>query len=146
MAQPNLAPIYTKAGSMGADGGTTLSSPITAAANDFTGAGANNVLVFTADATNGSFIQRLRFKACGTNVATVARIFINNGSSNTTSTNNSFIGEIALAATTASATATTGADIDYPLNFALPPGFRLYVGLGTAVAGGWDVTPIAGSY
>lgn len=69
----NTDPIYSKKGRV--EG----SSVLTAAANDYTGNGINNVIVFEADTTNGSFIQRLRFKALGTNVATVARIFINNG-------------------------------------------------------------------
>lgn len=122
-----------------------MSAGITAAAADYDGTGANNVLAFTADPTSGSFIQRLRFKAKGTNVATVARIYINNGSANTSAANNSFYGEISLPATTASATAAT-VDIDYPLNIALDPGFRIYVGLGTAVSAGWVVTPIGGKY
>lgn len=121
-----------------------MNALITAAANDYTGASANNSLVFTASA-NGSFVQRLRFKAGGTNVATVARIYLNNGAVNTTATNNEFYGEQALPATTAIATTST-VDVDYPLNFAIPAGFKIYVGLGTAVAAGWVVTPIAGNY
>ena len=35
--------------------------------------------VFTADSTNGSYLSTLSFRAAGTNVATVARVFINNG-------------------------------------------------------------------
>ena len=145
MALGNNDPIYSRVGCTCIDTTTGMGAAITAAAADYTGAGASNQLVFTADASNGSFIQRLRFKALGTNVATVARIFINNGSANTTATNNSFYGEISLPSTSASATAAT-VDIDYPLNFALDPGFKLYVGLGTAVAAGWKVTPIAGKY
>lgn len=141
----NNDPIYTKAGVLAANDTTGMGSAITAAAADYTGAGANNSLVFTADASNGGFIQRLRFKALGTNVASVARIFINNGAVNTTATNNSFYGELSLPATTASATAAT-IDLDYPMNYAMQPGFRIYVGLGTAVAAGWKVTPIAGRY
>lgn len=140
----NTDPIYSIAANLGNNASTGMNALITAAANDYTGAGANNSLVFTAGA-NGSFIQRLRFKAGGTNIATVARIFINNGSANTTATNNEFYGELSLPATTASATAST-ADFDYPLNFALPAGWKIYVGLGTTVAAGWVVTPIAGSY
>lgn len=139
------APIFSANGQVANNNATGMNQPITAAANDFTGAGANNSLVFTAD-VNGSFLQRLRFKAAGTNVATVARIFVNNGSTPTTAANNTLIGDISLPATTASAVASTGPDIDYPLNIALPPNFRVYVGLGTAVAGGWFVTPIAGDF
>jgi len=141
----NIDPIFSRQGDVTEDGTTGMGALITAAANDYTGAGANNVLAFTADATNGGYIQRLRFKAGGTNVATVMRIFLNNGSANTTAANNVFFGEIALPVTTASATAGTP-DVDYPMNIALPPGFRVYVGLGTAVAAGWVVTPVAGKY
>lgn len=141
----NNDPIFSRVGDVTSDSTTGMGASVTAAANDYTGAGANNILVFTADNLNGGFISRLRFKALGTNVATVARIFINNGAANTTATNNSFYGECGLPATTASATAATP-DIDYPMTFALPPGFRIYIGLATAVAAGWKVTPIAGKY
>lgn len=141
----NNDPIYSRQGAVANNGTTGMNALVTAAANDFTGAGANNSLIFTADATNGSFVQRIRFKAGGTNVASVARIFINNGSTNGTATNNVFYGEVTLPATTAIATAAT-VDIDYPMNIALPAGFRLYFGLGTAVSTGWVATVIAGNY
>lgn len=141
----NLDPIYSKAGVLSSDAATAMGAVLTAAAADYTGIGANNILAFTADATNGGFIQRLRVKPLGTNVASVLRIFINNGAVNTTATNNSFYGELSLPATTANAAA-ANIDLDYPLNFALQPGYRIYVGLGTAVAAGWKITPIAGKY
>jgi hypothetical protein len=141
----NAAPIYSKDGEVANNGTTGMNALVTLAANDYTGAGANNSLIFTADATNGSFVQRIRFKAGGTNIASVARIFLNNGAAPTTATNNVFYGEVSLPATTAIATAAT-IEIDYPLNFALPPGFRIYFGLGTAVAAGWVATVIAGNY
>ena len=135
----NTAPVYSRLGAIG------LTTGITGAANTYDGAGANDTLVFTGDATNGNFVQRLRFKAKGTNTASVARVYINNGLTNGTAANNTFYGEVSLPATTATATAAT-VDIDYPLNFALPPGYRIYVGLGTAVATGWTVTTIGGVY
>ena len=141
----NLDPIYSRRGQVSNNGTTGMNQLVTAAANDYTGISANNSLIFTADATNGSFVQRIRFKAGGTNVATVARIYINNGSIATTAANNVFYAEISLPATTAIATAAT-IDLDYPLNFALQLGFRLYFGLGTAVAAGWVATVIAGDY
>ena len=141
----NTTPIYSGAGDVSRDSTTGMNQLVTAAANDYTGAGANNSLIFTADATDGSFVQRIRFKAGGTNVASVARIFLNNGSANTSAGNNVFYGEISLPATTAIATAAT-IEIDYPLNFALPAGFRIYFGLGTAVSAGWVATVIAGKY
>ena len=135
----NNDPIYSRTGAIG------LNTGITSAQNTYDGAGANDTLVFSADATNGSYVQRLRFKAKGTNVASVARIYINNGSTNGTAANNTFYGEISLPATTAAAAAAT-VDIDYPMNLPLPAGYKIYVGLGTAVAAGWVVTTVAGHY
>lgn len=250
----NNAPIFSKVGAI--TRGITLKT----AANDYTGISPYNRLVFEADSTNGSFLQRLRFKPLGTNVATVARIFYGDGEGNenfatapaapsgtpsssggtmlsgtyyaqviaidaagqqsvigtissgvavtgptgsiawswtavngavsyrlyvgsinvsgtqnhyfasatnsftqtvmhwitgTTSTtsryddplvgNLKFYGELSLPATTISATAAL-VDIDYPMGFAVPPGGHIYVGLGTTVAAGWSVMPIAGNY
>ena len=137
----NASPIYSRVGAI------SLGSAITAVVTDYTGAGTNNVVAFTADATNGGFIQRIRFKAAGTNAVAVARIYLNNGSANTTATNNTFYGEISLPATTASTTAAT-VDVDYPLNIALPPGYRIVIGISatTTLASGWVPTVIAGAY
>ena len=74
-----------------------------------------------------------------------ARIYINNGSANGTASNNTFYDEVSLPATTAVANAATQA-IDAMLNIPLPPGYKIYVGLGTAVAAGWVVTTVAGNY
>jgi len=243
----NGDPIYSRLADF-QSGGT-----FTAAANDYTGQNINNNVIYTADATNGSYIQKLRFKSLGTNVATVCRLYINNGAlrlatvisavsgtptgtpsgsggalqsgnffakivaidayggqtaastetasvavtgptgsitwnwtavtgassykiyvgpvtggqaSYFTSTTNSYVqtttigqrdslngsilnnffyGEVSLPATTASATVAT-ADIDYPMNIPINPGYRLLGGLATAVAAGWHVTVVAGVY
>lgn len=246
----NTSPIYSRLGDV--QGGDIL----TTQAADFTGQGIQNVVVYTADETNGGFIQRVRFKAVasGANVATVARIYYNNGASRligqagapgtpggtpstsggtllsgtyfakvvaidgyggksaasvqsasvavtgptgsiawtwtastngpasyriyvgpvtdgqlsyftstvnsytqqtmvgirdnitaAVSNNNVLIGELSLPAT-ATSTAVATVDIDYPLNFALPPGGRILVGIGTTVATGWLVTGIGGEY
>ena len=140
----NTTPIFSRIGAIGLNAGATIG---TAVVTDYNGTGANNAVIFTADASNGGFIQRLRFKALGTNAASVARIYFNNGSVNTTAANNTFYGEVSLPATTAILTAAT-VDVDYPLNVALPPGHRIVVGISatTALASGWSVTTIAGSY
>lgn len=144
MALPNNDPIFSRSAAIGLNAGATLG---TAIVSDYNGTGANNAVVFTADATNGGFVQRIRFKALGTNAASVARIYINNGSTNTTAANNSFYGEISLPATTASTTAATP-DVDYPINFPLPAGYRIVIGISAAanLASGWAVTTIAGAY
>ena len=76
----NTAPIFSKLGSI--EGGAVL----TTAAADYNGTSVNNQFIYDADAVNGGFIQKLRFKAMGTNVASVARIYVNNGNLNQTST------------------------------------------------------------
>ena len=141
----NVDPIFSRVGSCSNNNGTGMNQLILTAAADYTGISANNSLIFTADATNGSFVQGIRFKSGGTNVASVARIYINNGSVNTTAANNGFLGEVTLPATTAIATAATS-EIWFPINMALDPAFRIYFGLGTTVAAGWVASVVAGRY
>jgi hypothetical protein len=93
----------------------------------------------------GNFIQKLVVKALGSNVASVLRVFINNGSANTTAANNALIAEATLPATTASNAAAL-VNIEIPLNLALPPGYRINCTLGTAVSAGWMVSAIGGQY
>lgn len=135
----NTAPIFSALGDIewGASGITAANT-----ARDGIGTVLN---VFTADATNGGFVQRIRFRSAGTNVATVARVFINNGSTNTTPSNNILWDEITLAATTASEVSALSV-YELPLNFALPPGYKLNVTIGTAVVAGYFVTVIGGKY
>lgn len=140
----NTSPIYTLTPDVSANGGTTMGTTLTTATGDYTGVSGNHVLEHTAGA-NGSYVRKLRFKPIGTNVATVARIYLNNGSTNGTGSNNSFFGEISLPATTATNTAAT-VEIDYPMEIALPASFRIYVGLATTVAAGWNCVCVAGQY
>jgi hypothetical protein len=102
-------------------------------------------LAFTADATNGGYVQKIRFRALGTNVATVARVWINNGSTTGTAANNTLFDEITLAATTLSQTSALSI-YELPINLAMPPGYKIYVTLGTAVVAGYDAIVVAGKY
>lgn len=72
----NSDPVYSRRGAI------TRAVLLKTAAADYFGVSEFNKEVFTADTVNGSYIQRLRFKAMGTNVASVARIYLNNGGSN----------------------------------------------------------------
>ena len=101
--------------------------------------------VFTADATNGGFVQKLLARAIGTNVATVLRVFANNGAVNTTAANNALVAEYTLPATTLSEVA---AQPDYvvPINLALPAGYKLNCTIGTTVAAGYMLTAVGGKY
>lgn len=102
-------------------------------------------LIFTADATNGGYVQKLRFRSLGTNAATVARVWINNGATIATAANNILWDEASLAISTVSQTSAL-ALYELPLNVALPAGYKLYITLGTVVAAGYDCIAIAGKY
>ena len=150
----NINPIYSKAPALSSPA-TGIQILLTAAmtqATAFDGTDANAKLAFTADATNGGYVQKVRFKPYNTagstaSTATVARIFINNGSTNATASNNTYYADISLPAYTHTAVAGT-VEVDYPLNIALPAGYKLYVGLATAPGStnGWAATVIAGTY
>ena len=65
-------------------------------------------------------LSSITFRAAGTNTATVGRVFINNGQTNATASNNILYNEITLTATTLSEVAST-ANYVLPMNIALPP-------------------------
>lgn len=141
----NASPVFGRRGQASKAQDTTFPATLTSAAVGYDGTAAENTLVFTAEAMNGSWVSSIRFKAIGTNTASVARIYLNNASTNGTASNNLFIGECSLPGTTAILTAAT-AEIEYPINRAINAGFRIYVGLGTAVAAGWVPSVVAEDY
>lgn len=145
MASPNIYPLYTVTADVANDGSTAFAATILTATADYTGISANHKKVFTAGA-NGSYIRKIRFRPLGTNAVTVARIYLNNGATQATATNNSPFGALALPATTASNTVADGPDIDYVMEIAIPNGFTVWVGLATTVAAGWACTAIGGKY
>lgn len=103
--------------------------------------------VFTAG-VNGSYVQKIRFRHQSNNsnnVATVARVFINNGSTTGTVANNTIWDEVTIAANTASQVAAS-TNYELPLNFALPAGYIIYCTLGTGVVSGIQATVIGGDY
>lgn len=101
--------------------------------------------IFTADATDGSRLDFIKVRALGTNVATVVRLWVNNGSATTTAANNALYLERTLSATTVSETAEQP-DIILPLNVSLSLGYRIYATFGTAVAAGFHLTGVGGDY
>lgn len=140
MASANTAPIYSGQPDVGNIIGGTTGNTTT---GDLSGAGV--VLGYTADATNGSYIRRIRFAPLGTNVATVVRIWLNNGSTNATAANNTLIGELTLAATTVNQVAAQAIP-EFYVNEAIPPSWRVYFSFGTATAAGFNCTTFAGKY
>ncbi len=117
------------------------------------GTDADVQLVATAEATDGSFITKLVLQPRSTSGSTTtsaaaARVYINNGSTVGTGTNNVLYKELSLAAIAVNTAATTAAlGYELPLNLQLKAGYRLYVGI-TAMAANtnWDVTAVYGDY
>lgn len=146
MTTPNTTPIFPKTPKVA---WATLTTANTAK----NGTGTVGI-VFTAG-TYGARIDQIKVRALGTNVATVMRFFVNNGSDNTVATNNSLIHEVTIAATTLSevaALADNNIMIDkntgekaVPIPY-LPPNHRLIVTIGTTVASGLQVTVHGGDY
>lgn len=101
-------------------------------------------LIFTAGA-DGAFINSIVGQPHGTNVASLARVFINNGSTTATASNNTYFSQIGLPAITNSETAEVP-NVSLPLNIGLPPGYRIYITLATAVAAGWQFSAVGGDY
>ncbi len=135
----NTSPIFSVQGDI-----QWVSAAITAA-NTTTDLTSGTIYPIFTGGTNGSYVQKIRFRHLGTNVATVARVWINNGSTTGTAANNTLWDEITLAANTLSQVA-AAINYELPLGFALPAGDIIYVTLGTAVAAGFRVTVIGGDY
>ena len=134
----NTDPIYSKVGDI--QWGTPSATQNQAA--DGTG---TVTTVFTADATNGGFVSYIKAKPLGTSVVSALRIFINNGSTNATAANNTLVGELTLPAQTFVNNA-ANIEVMYPLNIALPPGYKINVAITTTVANSWAVTGIGGKF
>jgi hypothetical protein len=102
------------------------------------------VLVYTAG-VNGSRIDNIKVRSTGTAVATVLRVFVNNGATNATATNNSLFTEATIAATTLSEVAAL-ADNVITMGISLPATYRVYVTIGTTVAAALQVSGQGGDY
>lgn len=122
----------------------TLPTLITTAntAKDGTG---TVVQVSEVAGANAAFCTEITALPIGTNTASVLRIFLNNGSTNTTAANNILWKEVSLPATTLSEVAAQ-TPVTIPINQAIPIGYRLYATIGTTVAAGWRVIALTGDY
>jgi hypothetical protein len=118
-------------------------------------AGAAYDLGFTADATNGGYVQSITIRpgavggvgggGGGTN-ATIVRLWANNGGAITTSANNALIGEVAIPPITASIAAANMGH-EFPVFRAYPPGYKLYATFTVAQTNSWmDIVVWAGKY
>jgi hypothetical protein len=147
----NIDPVYSKTGRHGNGGTSTTFRAATSTANTaFNGTGTLDTDIwaaFTADATNGSFLRSIvaKITSTGVGVASVLRLYINNGSTNATATNNALYKELSLPAITATQTAATP-DFEIPCNIMLPAGYRILFTFGTAPVNTWMVYGIGGDY
>lgn len=94
------------------------------------GTDANVKTVFIAGA-NGSRIDEVYMVLSATNLATVVRFWVNNGSSASVATNNTLVHEESFPANTLSQTAASTYNVWRP-NLVLPSGYKLLVAAGTA--------------
>jgi len=101
--------------------------------------------IFTGKAVDGSRLDFIKVRALGTNVQTVVRVWINNGSATGTAANNVLYLDRTLSSTTVSQTSELP-DIILPLNISIPAGYRIYATFGTAVAAGFHLTAVGGDY
>lgn len=123
-----------------------LGTPVAAVTANTTKDGTSGTLypLFTAGA-DGARLDYIKARAKGTNVATVLRIFLNNGSTTATAANNSLFMERTIAATGASEVAEL-ADVYVPLDISLPAGWTVFCTIGTAVSAGIQLTAVGGNY
>jgi hypothetical protein len=145
----NASPQFTKNGAIG-------SVLITAANTSSQGAGTIGTDIFlvdTADATNGSFVDTLRFiptaTAPTTTTATVARVFLSSVPSGATTSANTFlVAEVTLPAIAADNATTAVFPFDVPLNLRVPAGWTILVTTHAAPAANsaWRALVIGGDY
>jgi hypothetical protein len=142
----NTSPIYSIVGatdSVATNNSGLVVGPTANTAQDGSG---TLYKAFTAG-TNGSYIQKMRFRPVGSPAATVCRVFIS--SSSTTGVTSTWLyDEITLPAVTVSQTAATSV-YELPLNFAIDPSYLLYVTFGTSTGStgtGYSIVTIAGDY
>jgi hypothetical protein len=133
----NTSPIFALTPNIG------FSGNLTSATNNYDGT-SGTTLTYTSG-TNGSYVRMLTAEAAGTNAATTVRVFINNGATVGTATNNLLFVQMSLPATTASSLSAT-VHIELPLNIQLPAGYKVYVLLSFAVAAGWNFAIHGGDY
>lgn len=147
MAQ-NTNPIFplTPVNSWVSGAAATSGTPgLTANTTKDLSSGTNYGPIFTGKAVDGSRLDFIKVRPLGTNVATVIRVWINNGSATTTAANNALYLERTLNSTSVSETA-ENSDIILPLNISLPAGYRIYATFGTVVAAGFHLTAVGGDY
>lgn len=152
MTIPNTQPIYTAHPDVEAN--TTLISAVNASLYNAAGTiGTDIYTLFTADATNGGFVQRVRFQyvanATTASNPCVLRLFISNKTSGATTDADTWFYESVVIPQIGALTTTAGnVFYEIPLNFGLPPSYTLLAKITVAqpASCGFVATVIAGNY
>lgn len=148
----NTAPIFSQ---LSAVSGSSLITTAASVVYDISGTiGTDIYLAYTSDATNGGFVQRVRFKyvasATTTSVATVMRVWISTVSTGTPTlgTQAWFWDEIALPATGALTTTTISSNYEIQFGFAFPPAYSILckTTVSQSASTGWQAIVVAGKY
>lgn len=149
----NTAPIYTNVPQRT---GSIWTSSLTAnTKSDGTGTiGTDMVLAFTADATDGSRVERLRFMPCASTAATattatVLRVYISTVSSGSTTRADTILwAEVACPSTTADQTTVAVNPIEVPFGISLPAGNTILWSMHHSAAANtsWGCSAIGGAY
>jgi hypothetical protein len=112
-------------------------------------AGTAMALVYTVGA-NGGKVDKIVVRPSGTagatpsgaSAATRLAVWVNNGGANTTAANNALVADATIAAFTPSAVASVPG-YEIPLNLTLPAGYKIYVGIATAIGGTNDALAVS---
>lgn len=147
----NSDPIYSRAGQIQS---SALIAAVNAVLYNAAGTiGTDVYIIWTADATNGGYLQRVRVKyvmnATTTSVACVMKFFLTAASSGAvTDATSWFVDEIAIPATGALTTTATNPTYEVPFNMPVPAGWSLVAKITVAqpANGGFIATAIGGKY
>jgi hypothetical protein len=107
--------------------------------------GTGTTAVLLTGGANGSKITKLRLFHLGTNIATVVRFFINNGSASSTPANNMLIHEETMAANSLSQVAAS-VPIEIAVDIPIAAGYKVLVTIGTSIASGIAVSADGGDF
>lgn len=123
----------------------TVTSPLKLTFTVDSGATTPATGTISAAPINGTLIEKVVFQPLGSNVATAARVFLNNGEDPTTAANNTYLKDVTLPGTTLDEAASLP-QVEMGLGIVIPPFHRLTCTIGTTVAAGISVWVEAGNY
>jgi len=149
----NTDPIYSKIGDV-QEAAAALIQAVNASLYNAAGTiGTDVYKIWTADATNGGYLQKIRVKYCAnattTSVACVMKFFVTAAASGATTDANCFlIDEIAIPATGVLTAIATNPSYDVPMGFALPAGWSIVAKITAAqpASCGFAAVGIGGKY